>query len=106
MRKGPGLVGHPGRVASGKGGRYGILRGGGKECAMTLELDQEEVLELTLALQSQHARLLGELAHADHRAFRQMLKEKCEVVERLAERIEVVSHLSDRERAAMVGQIR
>lgn len=70
---------------------------------MRLELDGREVEELRLALQAQQARLLAELARADHRAFREMLKEKVEVLEQVAARLETVTQLGDRERTKLLG---
>ena len=55
---------------------------------MTRELGENEVEEVTEALKSQQRQLLNELAHADSRAFRAMLREKAERVERLMFRIE------------------
>lgn len=50
---------------------------------MTLEFTDQEVQELREAVGSVLGRLLGELAHADNREFRQALREKYERLERI-----------------------
>lgn len=56
--------------------------------AMTLELTEAELEELGQALEAQQRQLIEELAHADSRAFRAMLRARAEKVERLLVRIE------------------
>lgn len=55
---------------------------------MTLELNEAELEELAQALQAEQRQLIEELAHADSRAFRAMLRAKAEKVERLLVRVE------------------
>ena len=50
---------------------------------MTLELSESEVDDVTEALRTEERQLLDELAHADSRAFRAMLRAKASRVERL-----------------------
>jgi hypothetical protein len=57
-------------------------------CSVTLELSEMDVEEVTEALQSEQRQLLDELAHADSRAYRAMLRGKAERVERLLLRFE------------------
>jgi hypothetical protein len=58
------------------------------EKPMRLELDETELNDLREAVGVYLKSLLGELAHADQRNFRTMLREKCDRFERLAGRID------------------
>ena len=51
-----------------------------------LNLNPEEVAILSEVLQSQRDHLLVEIRHTDHRAFRESLRRRLEVVDRLLER--------------------
>jgi hypothetical protein len=55
---------------------------------MVLELSQSDIEDVTEALQAEQKQLLEELARADNRAFRAMLRAKAERVERLLVRLE------------------
>jgi len=52
----------------------------------TLTVSNEELAVLAELLESAHARLLVEIRHTDHRAFRDELRKRLTVVEALAER--------------------
>jgi hypothetical protein len=56
---------------------------------MLLELSTPEARELKQSLESSLRRLLEEIAHADQRAYRDMLKERYERLEQLNRRLEV-----------------
>ena len=56
---------------------------------MLLELSATEARDLKEALESNLRRLLEEIAHADQRAYRDMLRERYERLEQLNRRIEV-----------------
>jgi hypothetical protein len=56
---------------------------------MLLELSSVEARELKQALDSALRVLLDEIAHADQRAFRDMLREKYERMEQLNRRLEM-----------------
>jgi len=51
-----------------------------------LELSGEELEILAELLESERAKLLIEIRHTDHRSFRDQLRERLAVVERLEER--------------------
>jgi hypothetical protein len=56
---------------------------------MLLEMSSVEARELKQALDSALRVLLDEIAHADQRAFRDMLRERYERMEQLARRLEM-----------------
>ncbi|MFP2913018.1 hypothetical protein ACLESD_50040 [Pyxidicoccus sp. 3LFB2] len=56
---------------------------------MLLELSSVEARELKQALESALRVLLDEIAHADQRAFRDMLRERYERMEALNRRLEM-----------------
>ncbi len=56
---------------------------------MLLELSTPEVGDLKQALEGSLRLLLEEIAHADQRAYRDMLKERYERLEQLNRRLEV-----------------
>ena len=56
---------------------------------MLLELSTPEARELKQSLESSLRRLLEEIAHADQRAYRDMLKERYERLDQLNRRLEV-----------------
>jgi hypothetical protein len=56
---------------------------------MLLELSAPEARELKQSLESSLRRLLEEIAHADQRAYRDMLKERYERLEQLNRRLDV-----------------
>jgi hypothetical protein len=51
-----------------------------------LTLNNEELAILTQLLESEHARLLVEIRHTDHRLFREELRRRLALVESLVER--------------------
>ena len=53
-------------------------------------LTEEELEILTELLESERVKLLVEIRHTDHRAYRDGLRHREELVEQLAERIRVV----------------
>ena len=55
---------------------------------MKLELDAAELSDVREAVGAYLKGLLGELAHADQRNFRAMLREKCDRYEKLAGRVD------------------
>lgn len=55
---------------------------------MKLDFNETELSDLREAVGAHLRGLLGELAHADQRNFRRMLKEKCDRFESLATRID------------------
>jgi hypothetical protein len=55
---------------------------------MKLDLDEKELSDLREAVGGYLRGLLSELAHADQRNFRTMLREKCDRFEKLAGRID------------------
>jgi len=61
--------------------------------AESLTLDSEELAIVSELLASDRARLLVEIRHTDHRVFREELRRRLTVLERLVER------LADHERA-------
>ncbi len=56
---------------------------------MVLELSTPEVRDLKQALESSLRQLLAEIAHADQRAYRDMLRERYNRLEQLSRRMEV-----------------
>ena len=56
---------------------------------MLLELSATEARELKQALESTLRQLLDEIAHADQRAYRDMLKERYDRMEALNRRLDV-----------------
>ena len=56
---------------------------------MLLELSAPEARELKQALDSELRQLLDEIAHADQRAYRDMLRERYERLEQLNRRLEI-----------------
>ncbi len=56
---------------------------------MLLELSEVEAREMKQALDSALHTLLGELAHADQRAYQAMLRERYERLEQLNRRLEL-----------------
>ncbi|HZI10623.1 MAG TPA: hypothetical protein VE153_09565 [Myxococcus sp.] len=56
---------------------------------MLLEMSSVEARELKQALDSALRVLLDEIAHADQRAFRDMLRERYERMEQLTRRLEM-----------------
>jgi hypothetical protein len=56
---------------------------------MLLELSEPEARELKQALDSALRQLLDEIAHADQRAYRDMLRERYERLEQLNRRLEI-----------------
>jgi hypothetical protein len=56
---------------------------------MLLELSTPEARELKQSMESSLRRLLEEIAHADQRAYRDMLRERYERLEQLNRRLEV-----------------
>jgi hypothetical protein len=56
---------------------------------MLLELSAPEARELKQSLESSLRRLLEEIAHADQRAYRDMLRERYERLEQLNRRLDV-----------------
>jgi hypothetical protein len=56
---------------------------------MLLELSNPEARELKQSLESSLRRLLEEIAHADQRAYRDMLKERYERLDQLNRRLDV-----------------
>lgn len=55
-----------------------------------LELSSEELELLAELLQSEHAKLVIEIRHTDHRSYREQLRRRLAIVERLAERCSTV----------------
>jgi len=53
-------------------------------------LNEEELQILTELLESERVRLLVEIRHTDHRAYRDGLRHREELVEQLEERIRLV----------------
>jgi hypothetical protein len=53
-------------------------------------LTEEELQVLTELLESERVKLLVEIRHTDHRAYREGLRHRQELVEQLAERIRLV----------------
>jgi hypothetical protein len=66
---------------------------------MRLELDETELTDLREAVGVYLKSLLGELAHADQRNFRMMLREKCDRIEHLAGRIDRGNQRHEADRA-------
>jgi hypothetical protein len=60
-----------------------------RRAAMLLELSAVEARELKQALESTLRQLLDEIAHADQRAYRDMLKERYDRMEALNRRLDV-----------------
>ncbi|KFE66254.1 hypothetical protein [Hyalangium minutum] len=56
---------------------------------MLLELSTAEARDLKQALESALRELLAEIAHADQRAYRDMLKERYDRMDQLNRRLEV-----------------
>jgi hypothetical protein len=56
---------------------------------MLLELSAPEARELKQSVESSLRRLLEEIAHADQRAYRDMLKERYERLDQLNRRLDV-----------------
>jgi hypothetical protein len=56
---------------------------------MLLELSTPEARELKQSLESSLRRLLEEIAHADQRAYRDMLRERYERLDQLNRRLDV-----------------
>lgn len=56
---------------------------------MLLELSAPEARELKQALESALHKLLEEIAHADQRAYREMLRERYDRLEQLNRRLDV-----------------
>jgi hypothetical protein len=56
---------------------------------MLLELSAPEARELKQSVESSLRRLLEEIAHADQRAYRDMLKERYERLDQLNQRLDV-----------------
>jgi hypothetical protein len=56
---------------------------------MLLELSAPEARELKQALESTLRTLLEEIAHADQRAYRDMLRERYDRIEQLSRRLDV-----------------
>ena len=56
---------------------------------MLLELSASEAQELKQSLESSLRKLLEEIAHADQRAYRDMLRERYERLEQLNRRLNV-----------------
>jgi hypothetical protein len=56
---------------------------------MLLELSAPEARELKQSLESALRRLLEEIAHADQRAYRDMLRERYDRLEQLNRRLDV-----------------
>ena len=56
---------------------------------MLLELSAPEARDLKQALESSLRKLLEEIAHADQRAYRDMLRERYERLEQLTRRLDV-----------------
>ena len=54
---------------------------------ITLRLAAEETAVLTELLESEHSRLLVEIRHTDHRAYREELRQRLEIVEHLLGRL-------------------
>jgi hypothetical protein len=69
---------------------------------MTLELSENDVEDVGEALQQEQHKLLDELAHADNRAFRAMLRAKAERIEHLLVRFERATQEARREPRADV----
>jgi len=55
---------------------------------MKTDLDEGELMDIREAVAAQMKELLSELAHADQRDYRAMLRAKYERLERLATRLE------------------
>jgi hypothetical protein len=55
--------------------------------AVTLQLAGEETAVLTELLESERSRLLVEIRHTDHRAYREELRQRLDIVERLVGRL-------------------
>ena len=55
---------------------------------ISLNLAGEELAVLNGLLETEQARLLVEIRHTDHRSFREDLRRKLEIVERLIEQCE------------------
>lgn len=55
---------------------------------ISLDLAGEELAVLNGLLETEQARLLVEIRHTDHRSFREDLRRKLEIVERLIEQCE------------------
>lgn len=55
--------------------------------AVTLQLAGEEIAVLTELLESERSRLLVEIRHTDHRAYREELRQRLDIVERLVARL-------------------
>jgi hypothetical protein len=53
------------------------------------QLAGEELTVLNELLQSERSRLLVEIRHTDHRAFREELRHRLEIVEHLLDEIEI-----------------
>jgi hypothetical protein len=60
-----------------------------RSTTMLLELSAPEARELKQAMESTLRRLLEEIAHADQRAYRDMLRERYERLEQLNRRLDV-----------------
>ena len=56
--------------------------------AISLNLAGEELAVLNELLETEQARLLVEIRHTDHRSFRDDLRRRLEIVERLIEQCE------------------
>ena len=56
---------------------------------MLLELSAPEAQDLKQSLESSLRKLLEEIAHADQRAYRDMLRERYERLEQLSRRLDV-----------------
>jgi hypothetical protein len=56
---------------------------------MLLELSTPEAQDLKQSLESSLRKLLEEIAHADQRAYRTMLRERYERLEQLSRRLDV-----------------
>jgi hypothetical protein len=60
-----------------------------RRSTMLLELSTPEAQDLKQALDSSLRKLLEEIAHADQRAYRDMLRERYERLEQLSRRLDV-----------------
>jgi hypothetical protein len=54
-----------------------------------LSLNREEIAILAELLESEHARLLLEIHHTDHRSFREQLRQRLNAIEALLTRIQM-----------------
>jgi len=57
----------------------------------SLDLETEELTIVSELLESERSRLLVEIRHTDHRSYREELRHRLDVVERLLERAQTLT---------------